>query len=171
MATRAELLDTFEIDLAREGSFLLPAPGANAMPDGRSYIHQSYDSLDGQHDVEWHVSLYWDEVQDNVVKAQFYVKDRGEAGEEATWFKGQNPKPPAPEPTFQQEMTTWLQSQIDQTFGSLTLRHIESTTANNDIERGTANVVMENGTGEFVRKSVAIWQDASDNWQFQEIVQ
>ncbi len=168
MTTRTELLDAFESKLADEGSFLMPAPGNQAMPDGRSYIHATYASLDGERSVEWHIAVYWDNVADNVSKAQFYVVDRGTEGEDATWFQGKDPRPEAPEPTFQQEMRAWLEGKIDEAIGNVTVRHIESVTADNALERGTANVILETGTGDFVRESIAVWR-VSDEWQFKVI--
>jgi hypothetical protein len=173
MATRAELLTAFQSDLAAEGSYLLPAveqPGRPVLPDGASRIEETRNSLDGTHTLEWHICFYWDQPALNATNAHFWVQDRGEAGEAAAWHKGQDPKPPAADPTFQQEMTAWLNSQIDEAFGSMTLRHIESTTANNDLERGTANVIMETGAGDFVRKSAAVWR-AGANWQFQVVTE
>jgi hypothetical protein len=172
MATRTELLDTFEVDLAGENSFLFPAPaqsGRTVMPDEKSRIEQSVTSIDGQDTLEWHVCFYWDDPEANSKNAHFWVKNRDEAGETAVWHQNRDPKPGTLTPTFQQEMTTWLNSQIDEVFGSNTLRHIESTTADNAIERGTANVIMETATTDFVRQSAAVWKDISEVWQFKVI--
>ena len=170
MATRTELLDTFEANLV---GFLLPASGRNpawtVKADNRSAVMETEQSIDGTHMLETHICYYWDDDQDVKTNAQFYVKDPGEAGEEAVWIRAQNPKPPDTGPTFQQELIMWLNSQIDQLFGTSTLRHIESMSANNMIERGTAVVIMETDTGDFVRRSIAVWKDASEVWQFKTI--
>jgi len=173
VTTRAELLSAFQSDLAAEGSFLLPAPaqsGKTVMPDRASRIEDSLESLAGGHSLEWHICYYWDQPAVNVKNAHFWVKNRGEAGEAAAWHKGQDPKPDPADPTYQQEMTTWLNAQIDEAFGTSTLRHIESITANNTLERGTANVIMETSGGDFVRKSVAVWK-VGEAWQFQVITE
>lgn len=167
--TRDELLAAFEAAL---NGFLLPATGRNpswqVMPDDKSAITQSEDSVDAQHTLEVHICYCWDADLLNVRNAQFYVVDRGEIGEAAYWIRGNDPKSPTPDPTFRQEMTAWLQGQIDQTFGSSVLRHVETITANDAVERGTAEVIMDNA-GTFSRVSVAVWQNASDEWQFKAI--
>jgi len=169
MTTRAELLDTFA---ARLTGFLLSAAGRNAawivMDDERSAIVESELSLDATRRVERHIIFFWDADVRAKSNAQFYVVDRGTADEAAYWLKNNDPQPD-PSPTFHQEMTAWLTSQLDETFGSMTLRHVERMTANNNIERGTADVIMETETGDFVRRSVAVWRDASNNWQTQTI--
>jgi hypothetical protein len=172
MATRIELLDAFEAALAAEGSFLLPALtqlGKAVMPDQESRIEQAVTNISGTDTLEWHVCFYWDEPAANSKNAHFWVHNRGDPGEGAVWHQNRDPKPTVPALTFTQEMTAWLNSQIDEVFGTSTLRHIDTVTANNVIERGTANVIMETDTGDFVRQSVAIWQDVSEVWQFQLI--
>lgn len=172
MATRTELLDAFEVDLAAEGSFLLPAPaqsGRTVMPDQKSRIEQTSTNIGSTETLEWHICFYWDDPGANAKNVHFWVKNRGEAGEGAKWHQNRDPKPDAPAPTFEQEMTAWLNSQIDEVFGTSTLRHVETMTANNAIERGTANVIMETATPEFVRQSVAVWKDISEVWQFEVI--
>jgi len=168
MATRAELLATFESKLA---GFLLPATGGGqwtAMPDQKSAWSERMTSVDGQHTIETHICYFWDGGLLNRRNAQFYVVDVGEAGEAAAWIRNNNPAPPVPPATFTQEMAAWLASQIDAVFGTLTLRHIETITANDAIERGTADLIMQSGT-EFVRVSAAVWKDVSDVWQFKAI--
>lgn len=99
---------------------------------------------------------------------KFVVFDEGQAGEEAFWMSA-DPAPPVPEPTFQAEMMVWLSSQLDEQVGPYIIRHIESVTANNALERGTANIIVEDSAGDFARKSVAVWKDAQDDFQFQII--
>ena len=163
MTTRTELLDAFEAKLAAEGSFLMPAPG-DAMPDGRSWIHATYESLDGEHVVEWHKCQYWDNVTDNVERESFYVKDRGEAGEEATWFKGNDPKPPEPEPTVRQQFETWLQSKVSDG----TIEHFSNVSANEVTERGTCTVVLDQ-SGTIVEKRVIVEKGAGGTPQYKVI--
>ena len=99
----------------------------------------------------------------------FVVFDEGQASEAAFWMSAGDPAPPPPEPTFQAEMLAWLTSKLDAQIGSYVLRHIEGTTANNDIERGTANLILEDGQSDFVRKSIAMWKDAQGSFQFKVI--
>lgn len=172
MATRTELLDAFETNLTAEGSFLLPAPaqsGRTVMPDQKSRVEESLTSISGTNTLEWHICFYWDDPAANNRNVHFWVKNRGEAGEEANWHLNRNPKPGAPTVPFTQEMTTWLNSQVDEVFGTSTLRHVESVTANDVIERGTADVIMETAVTDFMRQSVAIWKDVSEVWQFKLI--
>jgi len=171
MMTRDELLDTFQAKLSSEGGFVLPAsvlsPGT-AHPDDRSFVRESFPSVDGAHLLEKHSIHWWDGGEQVKRGGDFYVVDIGTAGENAVWIGDRDPKPPAPGPTFQDEMTTWLNSQLDVAFGTQTLRHVESISANNLLERGVANVIMET-SGDFVRRSVAIWRDAQNIWHFQPI--
>lgn len=99
----------------------------------------------------------------------FVVLDEGLPSEEAFWMSAGDPAPPIAEPTFQDEMVDWLSSTLDVQIGLYITRHIEGMTANNALERGTANLIVEDGAGDFVRKSVAVWKDAQDNFQFQII--
>lgn len=99
---------------------------------------------------------------------KFVVYNEGQAGEEAFWLSA-DPVPPTPEPRFQDEMMAWLSSQLDEQVGPYIVRHIEGTTANNALERGAAALIVEDGAGDFVRKSVAVWKDTQDNFQFQII--
>lgn len=171
MATRTELLITFEASLGT--GFLLPASGKNGskpvMPDGKSCILESETAVSGGRIIETHVCYFWDADLLNKRNAQFYVVDRGGAGEAALWIRGNDPKPPAPPAMFTQEMTVWLASRIDAVLGTNTLRHIEAITANDAIRRGTATVILETGAGAFVRQSVAVWKDAQAVWQFKAI--
>ena len=161
MTTRIELLDAFE---AKLDGFLLPATIGQQMPDQKSGIRETYTSLDGQHSVEWHFTNYWDNEMNNVHNCSFYVKDRGGAGEVATWFKGSDPKPPAPDVTFQQQLTTWLQGKV----ADDTIKHYSDVSANNDTERATCTIVVDE-SGTFVEKRVALWKDAQGNPQYQVI--
>ena len=167
MTTRSELLTTFAAALAADGGFLLPAADT-AMQDGQSKIVQTVTSIDSTKVLEWHICYFWDQAALNVRNAHFWVINRGETDEAAAWHKNQNPKPETTT-TFAQQLAAWLESQIDQSFGTSTLRHIQAISANNTIERATAEVIMETDTGEFVQRTVAIWQNASDEWQFQVI--
>lgn len=99
----------------------------------------------------------------------FVVFDEGQISEEAFWMSAGAPVPPVPEPRFQDEMMVWLQSKLDVQIGPYIIRHIEGMTANNVDRRGTANVIVEDDTGDFVRKSIAVWKDAQDDFQFQII--
>ena len=99
----------------------------------------------------------------------FVVFDEGGPGEAAFWMSPGDPAPPEPEPTFSGEMVDWLVSKLDTMVGSYTVRHIESTTADNNIARGTANLILEDGSGNFLRISAAVWKDTQENWQFQII--
>lgn len=170
MTTRAELLDAFEAKLAAEGSYLMDAPGSQEA-DKRSLLHEEYTSQDGTRTTEWHKTYRWDRPGQNVIVSMFYVEDRGTPGEEADWHQSRDPKPDPTPPTFQQEMIAWVESQIDEVFGALTLRHLESATGNANIQRGTVDVVMETGMGDFVRRSAAVWKDASEVWQFKVIIE
>lgn len=162
---RKVLLDAFEADLDAEGSFILPQPeNANTMPDNKSYIHRAYTSVDETHTVEWHITRYWDNVAQNVVKAQFYVVDRNTPSEDATWFQGKNPKPPEPEPTFQSEVVTWLQSKVT----DATIVHFANVQANEQTERATCDVVIDDA-GTFVERRVGLWRDGSGNFVYQVI--
>lgn len=167
MATRSELLITFAAALDAEGGFLLPAP-ETTMPDEQSKIVSTQTSIDGTKTLEWHICYFWDQSALNVRNAHFWVINRGEADEAAAWHKAQNPKPESVT-TFAQQLAAWLELQVDQAFGTFTLRHIETINANNTIERATATVIMETDTGEFVQRSVAVWQNAQDEWRFQVI--
>ena len=161
MTTRIELLDAFE---AKLDGFLLPATIGQQMPDQKSGIRETYTSLGGQHDVEWHFTNYWDNETNNVQNCSFYVKDRGEAGEVATWFKGSDPKPPAPDATFQQQLTTWLQGKVVDD----TIKHFYDVSANNATETATCTVVLDDA-GARVEKRVVLWKDAQGNPQYQVI--
>lgn len=99
---------------------------------------------------------------------KFVVFDEGLPSEEAFWLSA-DPAPPVPEPTFQSEMAVWLHSKIDVQVGPYIVCHIEGMTANNALERGTANLIVEDGTGDRQRKSVLVWRDAQDKFQFQVI--
>lgn len=99
----------------------------------------------------------------------FIVFDEGQASEAAFWMSAGDPAPPIPEPTFQDGMMTWLSSKLDVQIGPYIIRHIEGATANNALRRGTANVIVEDGSGTFLRKSAAVWKDATGNWQFRVI--
>lgn len=91
--------------------------------------------------MEWQKLLYWDAPAQNVTTAQFYVTDKGTENESAEWFKGQNPKPDAPDPTISQQFETWLQSKIDDG----TIRHYSGVSANAATETGTCTVVINVG--------------------------
>lgn len=99
----------------------------------------------------------------------FVVFDEGNPGEEAFWMSSGDPAPPVPDPTFQAEMMAWLESKLDMQVGPYIIRHIESITANNALRRGTANIIVEDGAGDRLRKSVLIWKDAQDTFQYQII--
>jgi len=99
----------------------------------------------------------------------FVVFNEGLSDEEAFWMSSGDPAPSVPEPTFQADMMVWLSNKLDEQVGPYIIRHIESVTANNALRRGMASVILEDGTGDFVRKSVAVWKDAQDNFQFQVI--
>lgn len=189
MTTRAELLGAYEAGLngfiIRADAFKHPytdewrsrypvgpqgqPPAAKVLPDLKSAIIEIEEDPGGISTLERHVAFYWDNDQEVKGNVQFYVMNRGQPDESACWLKGQDPKPPVPPLTFQQTMVAWLNSQMDQSFGEDILRHIESVTANNELGRGTASVIMETASGDFVRKSVAIWKDASEVWQFKPI--
>jgi len=169
MATRAELLATFEAAL---DGFLLPAAGRNpqwqVMPDNKSAIVQAETSVDAAHTLEAHICYFWSDDTNVIANRQFYVKDRGEVGEEAVWIRSDNPAPSAPDPRFAQEMAAWLASKIGQDFASMTLVYIESMTANDTIRRGTADVLLLSGT-DIVSRKVAVWKNVSDQWQAQVV--
>ena len=170
MATRTELLDAFEAAL---NGWILDIPEQSNRvkhADGRSHIVEVTGSIGGGHTVETHITYWWDNDVMNKSNKLFFVVDPGTANEAAAWIQHNDPKPPAPEPTFQQEMDAWLNSKLDTAFGSLTLRHVESTTANNALERGTASVIVENSAGEFVRMGVALWRAAGE-WQLKVITE
>ena len=172
MATRIELLNGLEADLAIGGGFWVPSPvqaGREVMPDQKSRIEQVATSIDGQDVLEWHICYYWDGPATNMRNAHFWVRNRGQAGEDARWHQNRDPMPDALSPTFQADMLAWLHSQIDNVFGVAVLRHVERITADEAIERGTADVIMETGAGDFVRQSVAIWKNLSEEWQFEPI--
>lgn len=161
MATRIELLNGFESKL---DGFLLPATIGEQMPDQKSGIRETYPSLDGQHNVEWHFTNYWDNETNNIHNCSFYVKDRDTVDEVATWFKGNDPKPSVPGPTFQQQLISWLQSKV----ADDTIKHYSSVEANNDTERATCTIVVDNA-GTFEEKRVALWKDAQGGPQYQII--
>ncbi len=166
MTTRTELLNAFETKLDAEGSFLLPATGNTALPDGKSYVQEAYESLNGNHTVEWHFTVYWDAEADNVKKQAFYVKDRGTQDEEALWFKGNDPKPDDPPVTFREQLDTYLQNRIDDD----TILHYSNVSANEATERGTATVILDQ-SGDLVERRIALWKDAQGNPQYQVIVE
>jgi len=161
MTTRIELLDAFEAAL---DGFLLPATIGQQMSDQKSGIREAYTSLDGQHVVEWHFTNYWDNATNNVHNCSFYVRDRGKAGEAATWFKGNNPKPPVPDATFQRQLTAWLQSKV----ADGTILHFSNVVANNDTERAMCTVVIDEA-GTLTEKRVALWKDAQGKPKYQVI--
>lgn len=161
MTTRNELLDAFEVAL---DGFLLPATIGQQMPDQRSGVKETYTGLDGQHSVEWHFTNYWDNETNNAHNCSFYVKDRGEAGEAAVWFKGNDPKPPAPDPTFQQQLVNWLQARV----ADGTILHFSEVSANNATERATCTIVVDNA-GSLEEKRVALWKNAQGAPQYRVI--
>ena len=168
MATRQELLDTFEASLS---GFLLPARTGGqwtAMPDTKSAYSERTTSLDGQHTIETHICYFWDAGALNKRNAQFYVVDAGTENEVAVWIRNNDPAPPTPEPTFTQELTAWLATKIDTQIGANTLRHVEAISANDLLERAVVDVIMQVGT-DFVRQSAAVWKDASEVWQFKAL--
>ena len=161
MTTRIELLDAFE---AKLDGFLLPATIGQQMPDKKSGIKEAVVSLDRKHEVEWHFTNYWDNETGNVHNCSFYVRDRGKAGEVAVWFKGNDPKPPIPDATFQQQLTAWLQGKVSDG----TILHFSNVAANNDTERATCTVVIDEA-GILVEKRVALWKDAEGRPRYQVI--
>jgi len=169
MATRQELLDTFEASL---NGFLLPASGKNprweVKPDSKSAIMEVEQSVDGLHTIESHICYYWNDDRDLKLNQSFYVKDPGTVDEEAVWIRGNDPFPPMPALTFTEELTAWLMTRIDQPIGTSVLRHIEDIMANDTFRRATVNVILETSGGAFTRASAAIWK-AAGMWQFEPL--
>jgi len=170
MATRAELLATFEAAL---DGFLLPATGRNAqwqvMPDNKSAIVQAETSVDAAHTLEAHICYFWRDDTNVIANRQFYVKDRGEVGEEAVWIRSDNPIVPAPDPTFAQDVSAWLDSQIGLEFGAgSTLVYYTVLSTLESIRRGTVQVLLLNA-GVLTSLMMAVWKNVADEWQFKAI--
>jgi len=178
MATRAELLATFEAAL---DGFLLPASGTAdppassrsprlvVLPDDKSGVLESEHSVDDLHTIEHHICYYFDLDTMNGHNAQFYVVDRGTANEAAYWMQARDPKPPPPEPTFAQEVTAWLDSQIGLEFGAgSTLVYYTVLSTLESIERGTVQVLLLNA-GVLTSLMMAVWKNVADEWQFKVV--
>jgi hypothetical protein len=171
MTTREELLNEFDAALLDEGSFVLPPPeqrGREVLPDKRSRIEEATTSIGGSNTLEWHVCFYWDNPAATNKNAHFWVQDRDTPTESARWHKNKNPRSAA-SPSFTQELVSWLRASIDVSFGTSTLRHIDSVSSDDSIERGTASVIMELDAGGFSRVEIAVWKDGAGDFQFQVI--
>lgn len=180
MATRDELLDAFEGDLngtiLRCDAFRHPITGDlvhrnenkhRHMPDLRSSIMEIEESPDEANRLERHITYFWDADQDVKANVQFYVMNRGQADEEAFWFKNQNPKPPAPEPSFQQKVLTWLRARVGATVQGFTVRHIyPNVTADEAAQTATAQALGEDGTG-YAQIDAFLSRDAEGNIQIE----
>ena len=170
MATRDELLNQFETDLT---GFLLPASNRNpnwtAMPDDRSAITESETSVDGADALETHICFFWDEDENMKRNAQFYVRNRGDASETATWQRNRDPKPPA-EQTYNEQVYAYLRNRIGNTYGDYTIRHIGAVSADNISETGTAEVLVDDsGTSTLHWIDIYLYKDGSGNVQWEEI--
>lgn len=169
MATRDELLNTYEMNL---NGFLLPASGRNdqyiVAEDKRSAVIEVEQSVDGTHVLERHIVFYWDDDKNVKGNEQFYVKDPNTANEEAVWMRGNDPKPPAPEPTFQEQATMWLHDKVGSVVGSYTIMHIAGVSADAAAETATAHVLVEkNGVLQWL--DVYLWLNKTDDVQFRVI--
>lgn len=183
MATREELLTEYESNLngfiIRCDAFRHPVTGAliernkgkqHNMPDLRSAIIEVEEDSDGASVLERHIAFYWDKDQDVKGNVQFYVLNRGEPGEEAVWLKAQDPKPPVPEPTFQQQALTWLRNKVGRTVGPYTIKHVASVSADPQSRTATARVLVEE-TGMIQWLDVYLWLDGQDAVQWEVIPQ
>ena len=96
----------------------------------------------------------------NTINIPFFVKDEGGAGEMAYWGGGE-PKP-APGPiTFTQEVQAWLQSKIDVTVGSNTIRMFDQLSTDDAQQRARVRLTLEHtGTGALSTVNVALWKVA-----------
>lgn len=168
--TRAELLSAFEAAL---NGYLLPASGTATppassrsprlvvLPDDKSGIVESESSVDGQHTIEHHICYYFDLDTLNGHNAQFYVVDRGTANEVAYWMQARDPKPPAPELTFQQKVLAWLRARVGQTVGPYTIKHVATCSADGTAKTATASILVDEADVlRFI--DVYLWLDADD---------
>ena len=181
MATREELLNEYESKLngfiIRCDAFKHPATGAlikrnkdkqHNMPDLRSAIIEVEESPDGASVLERHITFWWDKDQDVKGNVQFYVLNRGQPDEEAVWLKAQDPKPAAPEQTFQQKTLAWLRSKVGQTVGPYTIKHVSGVTADQEAKTATAQVlVAEAGALKWI--NVHLWLDEANAVQWEVI--
>jgi len=175
MTTRDALLNAFETDLngsiLRCDAFKHPVTGdwidrnqnkQKNMPDLRSAIIEVEENPDGTFRLERHITFFWDADDDVKKNAQFYVVNRGQADEEATWLKAQNPKPPAPSPSFNQQVLNWLRDKVGQTLGPWTVKHVASATADQAAQTATGRALCEDDTGN-AWLDVFLSRDAEDN--------
>jgi hypothetical protein len=160
MTTRTELLDTFKArldgEIIRCDAYRDPVTGkmidrnqnkqAN-MPDKRSAIIEIEESPDGSWRLERHITFFFD--SDDFVKknVQFYCINRGREDERCGWLKSQEPKPEPRPKSFQQIVLEWLRNKVGQTVDSWTVKHVVSTTADQEAQTATARALCEDETG------------------------
>jgi len=177
MATRIELLDEYE---AKLNGFLLRCDAHQhpvtkkwlqknqnwkPMPDLRSSIVEIEQNPDGDKVIERHITFYWDDDLNVKGNEQFYVKNSGQADEEAVWLQSKDPKPPAPPETFQQKVTAWLYSKVGQVVGPYTIKHATNISADQASKTATARVLVEEA-GALKWLEVYLWLDVDSKVQF-----
>jgi len=166
--TRDELLNAFFAELDAEGGFPLPPPlvtGQPTAPDGKTRVVETFQSQDGTRVGERHIVYWWD--ADMLAKAnrEFYVIDPNTAQETASWFKGNDPRPPAPGPTFQDELTAWLDAKVGD--GTIDYYTVVSTIPH--LERARVDVNLHEA-GKLKQYNVGVWKNTSGDLVY-EIVQ
>ncbi len=160
MTTRLELLDELKAKIDQEDSFFVPMTAGTPDPDGRSTVYNRWEGTEGE-TVEWHGVGFWDEKALNVVVPKFHVYDRGTEDERAWWMPGTNPRPEPTDPTFQQELTAWLDTKIED--DTIAFYNIIGVLPN--VERALVNVVLVQGTDR-IKKEVGVYRDAQGEFKY-----
>lgn len=124
------------------------------------------DELEG---VAWWVANVLDVSGDSAIRknVEFYVIDEGEPTERAYW-RGNEPKPGPPPPTFVNELATWLDGQVadDQFLFYNVLGVIPA------IQRASVSVMLgkkQVTPSDIVQRSIGVYKDEGGDFQYEVV--